>query len=162
MAEEAKTLTLAQMHASPGYFIRRAHQLSTAAFADVTRESGLTSIQFAALVAINNVSDADAATVSDIISIDRTTVGQVLARLEARGLLVRKHPASDRRRKSLNLTAAGKAKIAEVSALIGAVEERIVGMLSDRERTMLKQLMNKMANTTPQDHQQAELSKMRA
>ncbi len=74
-------------HDMPGHLIRRAHQISTAQFAEECAGFDLTSVQYAALVAIKANPDVDATRLSALIAFDRSTIGGVLERLEAKGFV---------------------------------------------------------------------------
>jgi len=67
-----------------GHLIRRAHQISTAYFLE---ECGgdLTAVQYAALVTIGAHPGIDATRPSEIIYFDRSTIGDVLDRMEGKG-----------------------------------------------------------------------------
>ena len=69
----------------PGHLIRRAHQISTALFAEECAGFDLTPVQYAALVAIKANPEVDATRLSALIAFDRSTIGGVLERLEAKG-----------------------------------------------------------------------------
>ncbi len=73
----------------PGHLIRRVHQVSTAYFAE---ECGgdLTAVQYAALVAIGAHPGIDATRLSEIIYFDRSTIGDVLDRMEGKGWILRR------------------------------------------------------------------------
>ena len=145
-AKQERALSLDEMIGSPGYLIRRAHQFSTAAFATATAGHDLTAVQFAAMVVILNRPGTDAACVSELICFDRTTVGQVLGRLEGKGYIVREKVRTDGRRKSLRLTKAGEVVVRQVSALIPHVEHAILGRLNAEERALLGRLLQKLAD----------------
>lgn len=147
MEEKRKTLlTQEDMCRSPGYLVRRLHQLSTAAFVSETQGCDLTPIQFSALLVIASNPGTDAARVSDVIAFDRTTVGEVLGRLEDKGLIRREPGREDRRRKILRITPAGEAVTARACAAIANVEQRIIGGLAlDEQRTFLALLEKTIA-----------------
>lgn len=138
-------VSLEGMSGSPGHLIRRAHQHATAVFGAVVEGHNLTPVQFAALVVIANEPETDAAHVSELISFDRTTVGQVLSRLERKGFITRAKLPSDGRRRVLNLTNRGRAVLEDVSGLIPAVERDILHPLTRKERTLLCGLLRKIA-----------------
>lgn len=64
----------------------------------------LTSIQFAALVAINDSPGLDATRLAALIDYDRPTMTGVIDRLEAKGLVMREVDPNDRRARLLFLT----------------------------------------------------------
>ena len=116
----------------PGHLIRRVHQVSTALFAE---ECGadLTAVQYAALVAIGSNPYIDATRLSQIIYFDRSTIGDVLDRIEAKGWIVRQSTASDRRVKLLRLSPAGEDVLRQVAPAIRRVQERLLAPLTPGE-----------------------------
>ena len=101
-------------------------------------------MQFVTLFAISNYPDTDAATVSDLIAFDRTTVGQVLYRLEGKGLIVRTSGEADRRKKLLRITKEGQAILDQVLAMTPKIADNIIGVLSEEERRTLIGLLQKI------------------
>ncbi len=86
----------------PGHLIRRLHQISFALFVDQAKAFDITPVQYAALAAINNHPGIDQTTLSNVIAFDRTTIGDVVGRLEKKKLIKRLNGAVDRRTKSLS------------------------------------------------------------
>ncbi len=104
----------------------------------------ITPLQFITLLAISNQPETDAATVSDLIAFDRTTVGQVLFRLESKGLIVKRGSDVDRRKKMLQITDAGQQILDRVLAMTPVIADNIVGVLSTEERRMFISLLQKI------------------
>src|SRR4051794_41918335 len=96
------------LYSMPGHLIRRAHQISSALFAEECGEFDLTSVQYAALVAIRDNPDVDATRLSALIAFDRSTIGDVLERLEGKGWIKRHPSPTDRRVKLLRLSPTGE------------------------------------------------------
>ena len=71
----------------PGHLIRRAQQIAVAIFMEECAAYDLTPVQYAALVAIRENPGTDATRLSSLIALDRSTLGNVLERLEARKLV---------------------------------------------------------------------------
>jgi MarR family transcriptional regulator, lower aerobic nicotinate degradation pathway regulator len=129
----------------PGHLIRRVHQVSTAYF---TEECGpdLTAVQYAALVAIGSNPYIDATRLSQIIYFDRSTIGDVLDRIESKGWIVRQATASDRRVKLLTLAPAGEDVLRQVMPAIRRVQERLLAPLTPGEAKTMVRLLMKMAD----------------
>lgn len=145
-----RDLTFQDMHAQPGYLIRRAHQAAAAAFAFSTSDLDLTPVQFSALLAIKTTPDIDATRVSEMISFDRTTIGLVLGRLERKKLITRRNGVKDKRTKLLRLTSKGEATVREVSHRVEAIAETILKPFNSSERIQLLKLLSKF-NTVSAD-----------
>jgi DNA-binding MarR family transcriptional regulator len=129
----------------PGHLIRRIHQLSTAYFAE---ECGgdLTAVQYAALVAIGSHPGIDATRLSQVIYFDRSTIGDVLDRIESKGWIVRESTANDRRIKLLTLSPAGQEILRQVAPGIRRVQERLLAPLTAGETKTIVRLLTKMAD----------------
>lgn len=129
----------------PGHLIRRVHQVATACFSE---ECGgdLTAVQYAALVAIGSHPGIDATRLSQVICFDRSTIGDVLDRIESKGWIVRKSAPGDRRIKSLVLSPSGSAVLRQVEPAIRRVQERLLAPLSPGEAKTIVRLLSKMAD----------------
>jgi DNA-binding MarR family transcriptional regulator len=129
----------------PGHLIRRLHQVSTAYFAE---ECGadLTAVQYAALVAIGSHPGIDATRLSEIIYFDRSTIGDVLDRMEGKGWIRRASTPADRRIKRLELSPAGRDVLQQVEPGIRRVQERLLAPLTAAEAKTVVRLLGKMAD----------------
>jgi len=134
----------------PGHLIRRAHQVSTAYFA---KECGgdLTAVQYAALVTIGAHPGINATGLSEIIYLDRSTIGDVLDRLKGKGWIVLQSTPHDRRIKCLALSAAGRAVVQQVEPGIRRVQERLLAGLTAAEAATLVRLLAKVADAGEDD-----------
>ena len=129
---------------APGHLIRRAQQIATALFLEETAAFDVTPPQYAALVAISHYPGIDQRSLANAIAIDRSTIGDLVTRLEMRGLLARA-PGDDRRTKSLSITPAGSDLIERIAPHVAHAQERILYGLGQAERnaflTMLSHLV---------------------
>jgi DNA-binding MarR family transcriptional regulator len=129
----------------PGHLIRRLHQVSTAYFVE---ECGgdLTAVQYAALVAIGSHPGIDATRLSEIIYFDRSTIGDVLDRIESKGWIRREYTSSDRRIKRLGLSSLGQEVLQHVAPGIRRVQDRLLAPLTAAEAKTLVRLLGKMVD----------------
>jgi MarR family transcriptional regulator, lower aerobic nicotinate degradation pathway regulator len=134
----------------PGHLIRRVHQVSTAYFAE---ECGgdLTAVQYAALVAIGAHPGIDATRLSEIIYFDRSTIGDVLDRMEGKDWIRRASTPTDRRIKLLELSPAGQVVLQQVEPGIRRIQERLLAPLTAAEAKTLIRLLGKMADAVEDD-----------
>jgi MarR family transcriptional regulator, lower aerobic nicotinate degradation pathway regulator len=134
----------------PGHLIRRVHQVSTAYFAE---ECGgdLTAVQYAALVAIGAHPGIDATRLSEIIYFDRSTIGDVLDRMEGKDWIRRASTLTDRRIKLLELSPAGQSVLQQVEPGIRRIQERLLAPLTATEANTLIRLLGKMADAVEDD-----------
>ena len=134
----------------PGHLIRRVHQVSTAYFAE---ECGgdLTAVQYAALVAIGAHPGIEATRLSEIIYFDRSTIGDVLDRMEGKDWIRRASTPTDRRIKLLELSPAGQSVLQQVEPGIRRIQERLLAPLTATEAKTLIRLLGKMADAVEDD-----------
>lgn len=125
--------------------IRRLHQISVAAFAACVKSAGqdVTPVQFAALSTISANPDVDQATLAGVTGYDRVTMGGVIDRLEAKGLIRRSNSDKDRRSRVLSLTQTGKDSVAGLAPLIHALDDQILTALTPDERAQFIRLLQK-------------------
>ncbi len=129
----------------PGHLIRRAQQISTALFAEECAEFDLTSVQYAALVAIKAHPDVDATRLSALIAFDRSTLGSVLERLEAKGWVLRSPSTADKRVKLLRLTLEGDRLLRQVEPAVCRVQQRLLEPLTPADRGAMLRLLGQLA-----------------
>jgi DNA-binding MarR family transcriptional regulator len=137
----AKALDLDTM---PGHHIRRLQQIAVALFLQETAEHGLTPVQYAALQKVLHTPDIDQRTLAASIGHDTTTIGGVIDRLEARGLLVRKTTPDDRRVRLLELTDAGRALLDAVAPSVLRAQARILAPLPAKEREEFMRMLRRL------------------
>jgi DNA-binding MarR family transcriptional regulator len=132
------------IYRQPGHLIRRAHQIATAVFATEAKAFDLTAVQFSALIVIREHPGTDATRVSDLIYFDRSTIGNVLDRLEKKGLIRRQAGVEDRRTKRLFLTAQGRGVLRKVTAKGPRVAAAILAPLPAADRVRFVKLLAKL------------------
>lgn len=127
------------------HLIRRLHQQSTAVFQTRTQDAGfdLTSVQFAALDAVQQQPGIDQASLAATIGFDRATIGGVVDRLEQKGLIQRTVSPADRRARVLELTDDGQELLASCSPVVEALQDEILGPLTNEERAIFLKLAQK-------------------
>ncbi len=131
----------------PGHLIRRVKQLSTALFIEECAEFDMTSVQFAALRMIAGHPGVDATRLSALIAFDRSTIGDVLDRMETKGWIVRKPAPGDRRIKLIELSADGASLLRRVGPAVHRVQERILAPLDPADRSAFIRILQQLADT---------------
>lgn len=132
---------MSDIYAMPGHLIRRLHQISTAIFAEECAASGLTSVQYASLTAIRENPEVDATRLSFLIAFDRSTLGDVLERLEAKGWVTRSPSPHDKRIKLLHLSQEGAKVLAAVEPDVRRVQQRLLEPLEPHERVEMVRML---------------------
>lgn len=133
------------LYRMPGHLIRRAQQVSTALFTDECAGFDLTSVQYAALHAIALNPQVDATRLSALIAFDRSTIGDVLERLETKGWIERSSSRTDRRIKLVRLSPAGRLLLRRVTPAVQRVQERLLAPLSAGDRETFVRLLAQLA-----------------
>ena len=137
-------MQLRDLHSKPGHLMRRAQQIAVAIFMEECAAFDLTPVQYAALVAIRENPGTDATRLSALIAFDRSTLGSVLERLEARKLVMRYSSPDDKRIKLLKLTAAGGALVKRAETAVLRAQERILAPLRPNDRNKLMELLGQL------------------
>jgi DNA-binding MarR family transcriptional regulator len=83
------------------------------------------------------------------MGIDRTTMVGLLDSLEAKGLVVRRPDAQDRRRNVVVLTDAGRAKLPEATQASDTAERELLTPLNQREAAQFRALLERITETRP-------------
>src|ERR1019366_9924753 len=104
MPNKQASVTMDAVYTKPGYLFRRMQQIAVAIFVEECRVYDLTPVQYAVLVAIRTHPGIDATRLSAVIAFDRSTLGNVIERLEANQHIERKPGREGRRGKLLHLT----------------------------------------------------------
>jgi DNA-binding MarR family transcriptional regulator len=104
----------------------------------------ITSPQFAALNALYSEPNLDQRTLGVRISLDRSTMAEVVARLSDRGLIQAARDTRDGRRKTIALTAGGLRTVRQLIPRTHAMTARLVGPLDSRQRDELLSLLTKV------------------
>jgi DNA-binding MarR family transcriptional regulator len=133
----------AELRRKPGHLIRRAQQIAVAHFVKECRGLDLTPLQYGLLKVLKGRPGTDQATLAGLLALDRSTLADVAARLEDRGLIVRGSGA-DRRVKLVSLTPAGSIVLGGAETAVDRAQERILHRLEPEERKQLVQLLEKL------------------
>ena len=134
------------IYAMPGHLIRRAHQVSAALFAEECAAFDITAVQYAAMVAIAANPNVDATRLSALVAFDRSTLGNVLERLESKRWVVRGNGVADRRVKHLQLTHMGAKVLRDVAPAVRRVQARMLAPLDTAEQAALVRLLAQLVD----------------
>src|SRR5258708_942317 len=104
MPNKQAAVTMDAVYSKPGYLFRRMQQIAVAIFVEECRAYDLTPVQYAALVAIRTHPGIDATRLSAVIAFDRSTLGNVIERLQAKQYIERKPAPGANRLTLLYLT----------------------------------------------------------
>ena len=103
-------------------------------------------MQYAALSAIAANPGVDATRLSALISFDRSTIGDVLERMEAKGWIVRNAAPADRRVKLISLSDEGGLLLAEVQPAVRRVQARLLAPFNAAERRLIIDMLTRLGD----------------
>lgn len=132
--------------AMPGHLLRRCQQIAVSLFLTECRAFDLTPLQFTVLATLSQMGPQDQASICGYAALDRTTVGVVVKKLEARGLVRREVSAKDRRSKPISITAAGANLLKAAMPAVEEAQARMLGPLSATEQERFLRYLRKMAD----------------
>jgi DNA-binding MarR family transcriptional regulator len=150
MRNKSTPLTMDSVYTKPGYLFRRMHQIAVSIFVEECRAYDTTPVQFAALVAIRTHPGIDATRLSAVIAFDRSTLGSVIARLEAKKFIERKPSPDDRRIKLLYLTKSGAALLRDIMPSVNRAQARMLQPLKPADRKTLLALLTQLVDLNNQ------------
>lgn len=136
-------MTAQSLQDLPGHLIRRLQQIAVSAFATELERAGsdLTPVQYAALHTLAQNPGVDQVTLAGLIAYDKVTIGGVLSRLEARGLVERAVSSTDRRSRCLQVTDQGQSTLAKIhEPVMKAQREMLRGLTEDESRIFIQLL----------------------
>jgi len=144
--KKSSTLTMDAVYTKPGYLFRRMQQIAVAIFVEECNAYDLTPVQYAALVAIHTHPGIDATRLSAVIAFDRSTLGNVIERLEAKRYVERRPAREDRRVKLLYLTRSGATLLRNIMPSVDRAQARMLQPLKSADRKVLMALLSQLVD----------------
>ncbi|MGF0313306.1 MarR family winged helix-turn-helix transcriptional regulator [Rhodococcus sp. IEGM1428] len=129
---------------APGHLLRRAQQIHTDLW---SKEVGdvLTGPQYATLVAIAGWENLDQKKAGELASLDKSTVGGVVKRLESKGWVTRATSPLDARRRILLLTDYARRELPSISSAAERVQRSLLRPLTSDDAHKLVTLLHAVA-----------------
>lgn len=124
-----------------GFLLNDVARLMRTHFDSRARGLGLTRPQWRALVFLARHEGINQSGLAEIIEVERMTLGRMIDRLEAAGLVERRPDASDRRVHRLYLSAEARPILDEMVVIAGQVQDEALAGLNDGDREALKALL---------------------
>ncbi len=146
MPSKPAPITMDAVYTAPGYLFRRMQQIAVALFMEECRAFDLTPVQYGSLIAIHTHPGIDATRLSAVIAFDRSTLGSVIERLEAKKLIDRKPSPEDKRVKLLYLTKAGAAMLRDIMPSVEKAQARMLQPLKPADRKVLMTLLTQLVD----------------
>lgn len=133
------------LHASPTHLLHRALQLALDYHADAAGSQAITQRQFTVLAAAGQ---SEGLTQNDLVratGIDRSTLADLVARLLAKGLLLRERSATDARANAVRLSEAGRQALEAGAEAAARADERFLALLSTKKRDGFMKILGALA-----------------
>lgn len=127
-----------------GFNLRCAQLTLFQHFSGSVGKDGISAPLFGTLLLIEANPDISQSAVAEALRFDRSTLVQIIDRLENRGLVVRNVSPSDRRSHALRLTDDGAEELTELKAMALKHEADVAAALNEEERTQLIALLAKV------------------
>lgn len=146
MPSKPAPVTMDAVYTKPGYLFRRMQQIAVSIFMEECNAFDLTPVQYAALVAIRTHPGIDATRLSAVIAFDRSTLGNVIERLEGKGFVERKPAREDKRVKLLYLTKSGTTVLRDIMPSVDRAQARMLQPLKPADRKTLLALLSQLVD----------------
>jgi DNA-binding MarR family transcriptional regulator len=127
-----------------GFMLRRANQRHTEIFQELFGKSGLTALQFSALVKIRDEGRVSQNQLGRLTHMDPATIMGVIGRLTKRGLIRRGSDSTDKRKTVLMLTADALKLIESLESTAHQVTAKTLNPLSSGEQKTLLRLLARL------------------
>ena len=132
---------LFRLSESPAHLLRRAQQFATEIFSDNGLSDGVTQRQCVVLAAI---AEREGLSQSDLVTatgIDRSTLADMIARMQKKGHVTREAAEGDARAKSVRLTDDGRAALDAALPSLSSADEAIMECLPRNRRKAFVDLL---------------------
>jgi DNA-binding MarR family transcriptional regulator len=141
---------------SPSHLLRRAEQFAAEMFVSSELRDGVTLRQSVLLAAI---AESEGASQSDLVrmtGVDRSTLAEMMARMEHRGLIARAAARDDGRAKSVRLTAQGRRRLDDALPAMRHVDRALLAAIPAANRSLFRALLVSLAEAADKLHAQNE------
>ena len=128
----------------PGFLIRRLHQIHVSIFVEECAAETITPVQYSVLKSLDQSGATDQGTLSRAVALDRTSVADIVTRLERRQLLKRHVSPHDRRMVLSELTNQGRALLRRLEAASARAHERTISSLPEKEKAFFLEALNRL------------------
>lgn len=125
--------------------VRRADRLLSQLYDRYLRPAGIRSTQYGMLRCVEELPDPFISDIGRILSMDQTTVTRNVEKLEKAGLVETSPHPDDPRKKRVELSQSGRAKLAEARPFWEEAQKHVLAGLGQEDFDSLVHLLNKLA-----------------
>lgn len=141
---------------SPSHLLHRAQQVASELHAASFGATGFTQRQLAVLVVLSQDDGISQTNLVVKTGIDRSTIAEMVARMEAKGHVARIKSPSDSRAKEVTLTDAGRQALVAALPKLQEIDKQVLSLLSANRRASLVDLLTKII--TPEARKEGKKS----
>lgn len=158
MVKTGKAGSAGLLARSPSHLLHRAVQLSLEIHSEEAGPDGLTQRQFAVLEVVGGHQGLSQTDLVRLTGIDRSTLADLVARMDTKGLLVRERSTLDARAMVVRLSDEGRAALETARPHMAVADERLLALLPKAKREVFVALLTELARTADRkpDEQKAE------
>jgi DNA-binding MarR family transcriptional regulator len=127
------------LNASPSHLLHRAQQIAANHSAAALKSAGVTLRQFSVLAALSGNEGVSQSDLVNATGIDRSTLADMVARMETAGLIKRADSKTDARAKSVSLTAKGKKAYDKALPAVTKADDALFSTLAKAKQDALLQ-----------------------
>jgi MarR family transcriptional regulator, temperature-dependent positive regulator of motility len=149
-----------KLSTSPSHLLRRADQYAAEIFMKAGLTDGVTLRQTVLLAAIAELEGASQSDLVRATGIDRSTLAEMMLRMEKRGLIARSAAADDLRAKSVKLSRSGRDRLEAALPAMRSVDTALLSSLSRTRRTGFTVALQALAEAADEAHV-AEVEELR-
>lgn len=147
-----------RLHRSPIHLLHRAGQCADDIFHAEMKDDDVTPRQLAVLLTVANNEGLSQTGIVDRTGIDRSTLADVVRRLQKKGLLQRQRTKEYARVYAVKLTDQGRRLLRTAQPIAKRVDERILAALPAKQRqqfiAVLQSIVTILQSTSPEDRSQ--------
>lgn len=134
----------------PGFLIRRVNQIHIAMFFESCKDFAITPVQYGLLTTLSERPNLDQTSLCAEVGVDRTTMADVLRRLEERGLVKRSNSPTDGRLKIANITPRGRKVMKDMYGSMREAQVRLLSPLNAKDQATFVRLLMQLAEDNNQ------------
>ncbi|WP_300378168.1 MarR family transcriptional regulator [Henriciella sp.] len=131
---EQQADTIFDLAASPSHLLHRAQQAAVNLSAGALTEQGLTLRQFAVLAALAKADGQSQSSLVERTGIDRSTLADMVGRMETAGYIKRVESTEDRRAKAVSLLAKGRHSYEAAAPAVEAADKEVLSLIRANRR----------------------------
>jgi MarR family transcriptional regulator, temperature-dependent positive regulator of motility len=137
------------LNLSPSHLLHRAQQVAGDLHCAAFGASGLTQRQLAVLIALGEGDGISQAELVSKTGIDRSTLAEMVARMETKSLMVRARSIRDSRANAVHLTETGREALAAAAPKLMAIDQEVLALLPTSRREALVEILTQIALPAP-------------